>query len=197
MYQLILTDEALHGFSSLYHVQPPLRGTADRDGLREAVKAGVISTISSHHQPHEADAKLAPFGETEPGISSAEILLPLAMTLVDDGLLDLPTLARLPAARPRCNCPPADCRPVSPPTRVLFDPHSSTTVGGTRKGATVRSWAMPARFGALHVVDGHISYGPERRRPGRLLARSGPGFSAELRPARDCARISVFSVQKS
>ena len=71
MYRLILTDEALHGFSSLYHVQPPLRGTADRDGLREAVKAGVISAISSHHQPHEADAKLAPFGETEPGISSA------------------------------------------------------------------------------------------------------------------------------
>ena len=49
MYQLILTDEALHGFSSLYHVQPPLRSTADRDGLREAVRAGVISAISSHH----------------------------------------------------------------------------------------------------------------------------------------------------
>jgi dihydroorotase len=60
----------------------------------------VIQAISSHHQPHERDAKLAPFGATEPGISSVELLLPLAMTLVQDGLLDLPTLlARLSAAR--------------------------------------------------------------------------------------------------
>ena len=51
MYQLILTDEALLGFSSLYHVQPPLRTAFDRDGLREAVKNGVIDAIASHHQP--------------------------------------------------------------------------------------------------------------------------------------------------
>ncbi|MDH0098008.1 dihydroorotase, partial [Pseudomonas sp. GD04158] len=88
LYQLILTDEALIDFSSLYHVQPPLRSRFDRDGLREAVKAGVISAIASHHQPHERDAKLAPFAATEPGISSVQLLLPLAMSLVQDGLLD-------------------------------------------------------------------------------------------------------------
>ncbi len=71
LYQLILTDEALIDFSSLYHVQPPLRTRADRDGLREAVKSGVVSAISSHHQPHERDAKLAPFGATEPGTAAA------------------------------------------------------------------------------------------------------------------------------
>ena len=60
MYQLILTDEALLDFSSLYHVQPPLRSLADREGLREAVRSGVISAIASHHQPHEADAKQDP-----------------------------------------------------------------------------------------------------------------------------------------
>ncbi len=36
LYQLILTDEALAEFSSLYHVQPPLRTRADRDGLARA-----------------------------------------------------------------------------------------------------------------------------------------------------------------
>ncbi|MDR6233729.1 dihydroorotase-like cyclic amidohydrolase [Pseudomonas psychrotolerans] len=60
------------------------------------MRDGVIGAISSHHQPHEADAKLAPFAATEPGISSVELLLPLALSLVADGLLDLPTLlARL------------------------------------------------------------------------------------------------------
>lgn len=131
LYQLILTDEALSGFSSLYHVQPPLRSRADRDALREAVKSGVIGAIASHHQPHEADAKLAPFAATEPGIASVEILLPLALTLVEDGLLDLPTLLA------RLTCGPADALrlPVgrlAPGERadlVLFDPRAQTLVG--------------------------------------------------------------------
>ncbi|MBU2330990.1 MAG: dihydroorotase [Gammaproteobacteria bacterium] len=163
MYQLILTDEALHGFSSLYHVQPPLRSAADRDGLREAVKAGVISAISSHHQPHEADAKLAPFGETEPGISSAEILLPLALTLVDDGLLDLPTLlARLtsgPATALRL--PTSTLQAGQPADLVLFDHHSSTLVGerwySKGRNCPFMGHCLP---GAVRytIVDGHISF---------------------------------------
>ncbi|WP_278397914.1 dihydroorotase [Stutzerimonas kunmingensis] len=163
MYQLILTDEALHGFSSLYHVQPPLRSAADRDGLREAVKAGVISAISSHHIPHEADAKLAPFGETEPGISSAEILLPLALTLVDDGLLDLPTLlARLtsgPATALRL--PTSTLQAGQPADLVLFDQHSSTLVGerwySKGRNCPFMGHCLP---GAVRytIVDGHISF---------------------------------------
>lgn len=135
MYQLILTDEALIDFSSLYHVQPPLRTRADRDGLREAVKSGVINAISSHHQPHEADAKLAPFGATEPGMSGVELLLPLAMTLVQDGLLDLPTLlARLTVGPARALRLPAGRLAVGAPADVvLFDPQASTLAGETWK----------------------------------------------------------------
>ena len=163
MYQLILTDEALHGFSSLYHVQPPLRSAADREGLREAVKAGVISAISSHHQPHEADAKLAPFGETEAGISSAEILLPLAMTLVEDGLLDLPTLlARLssgPAAA--LQLPAGQLAVGQAADLVLFDPNSSTLVGerwhSRGRNCPFTGHCLP---GAVRytLVDGRVSY---------------------------------------
>ncbi|AKJ97130.1 MULTISPECIES: dihydroorotase [Pseudomonas] len=131
LYQLILTDEALIDFNSVYHVQPPLRTRADRDGLREAVKSGVISAISSHHQPHERDAKLAPFGATEPGISSVELLLPLAMTLVEDGLLDLPTLlARLSAGPAQALQLPAGKLAVGAAADlVLFDPAASTVAG--------------------------------------------------------------------
>lgn len=134
LYQLILTDEALLGFSSLYNVQPPLRSFADREALREGVRSGVISAISSHHQPHEPDAKQAPFGATEPGISSVEILLPLAMTLVDDGLLDLPTLlARLttgPAESLRL--PVGQLVVGGNADLVLFDPTLQTHVGGAQ-----------------------------------------------------------------
>jgi dihydroorotase len=163
LYQLILTDEALIDFSSLYHVQPPLRSRADRDGLREAVKAGVISAIASHHQPHERDAKLAPFAATEPGISSVQLLLPLALSLVQDGLLDLPTLlARLssgPAAALRL--PAGSLRVGSAADIVLFDAQTSTVAGEQwySKGSNCPflGHCLP---GAVRytLVDGHISY---------------------------------------
>ena len=163
LYQLILTDEALIDFSSLYHVQPPLRSRADRDGLREAVKAGVISTIASHHQPHERDAKLAPFAATEPGISSVQLLLPLAMTLVQDGLLDLPTLlARLssgPAAALRL--PAGQLAVGSAADIVLFDPQASTLAGerwySKGRNCPFLDHRLPAAV-RYTLVDGHISY---------------------------------------
>ncbi|OSO45587.1 dihydroorotase [Pseudomonas syringae] len=163
LYQLILTDEALIDFSSLYHVQPPLRTRADRDGLREAVKSGVIQAISSHHQPHERDAKLAPFGATEPGISSVELLLPLAMTLVEDGLLDLPTLlARLssgPAGALRL--PAGKLSAGAPADIVLFDPAASTVAGETwlSKGDNCPfiGHCLPGSV-RYTLVDGRISY---------------------------------------
>jgi dihydroorotase len=110
MHQLHLTDEALAGFNAQAHVRPPLRTADDRAALRDAVRAGVIGAICSDHQPHEPDAKLAPFPETEPGISALETLLPLGLRLVEEGLLDWPTLVarlcsgpadilRLPAGR--------------------------------------------------------------------------------------------------
>ncbi|MCY1392553.1 Dihydroorotase [compost metagenome] len=163
LYQLILTDEALTGFSSLYHVQPPLRTHADRDGLRAAVKSGVIQAIASHHQPHERDAKLAPFGATEPGISSVELLLPLALTLVEDGLLDLPTLlARLssgPAAAMRL--PLGELKVGAAADLVLFDPAVSTVAGerwlSKGENCPFLGHTLP---GAVRytLVDGHISH---------------------------------------
>lgn len=164
LYQLILTDEALIDFSSLYHVQPPLRTRKDRDGLREAVKAGVIQAISSHHQPHERDAKLAPFGATEPGISSVELLLPLAMTLVADGLLDLPTLLTRLSAGPAkaLRLPAGELRVGAAADLVLFDLEASTVAGehwlSKGENSPFMGHCLP---GAVRytLVDGHISHG--------------------------------------
>jgi dihydroorotase len=108
-----------------------LRSTQDRDGLRAAVKSGVIQAIASHHQPHEADAKLAPFAATEPGISSVDILLPLALRLVEDGLLDLPTLlARLSSGPASAlHLPVGRLAVGAPADLVLFDPQATTPAG--------------------------------------------------------------------
>ncbi len=86
---LHLTEMDIGFFNSQCHVLPPLRTQRDREGLRSAVANGHIQAICSDHQPHDADAKLAPFAETEPGISGLETLLPLALRLVDEGVLPL------------------------------------------------------------------------------------------------------------
>ena len=84
IHQLFLTEHGLNGFNAQCHVRPPFRTVEDRDGLRQAVLDGKISAICSDHQPHDADAKSAPFPSTEPGISSIELLLPLLLKLSDE-----------------------------------------------------------------------------------------------------------------
>ncbi len=88
-HHLHLTEHDIGFFDSMCHVIPPLRSLRDRDALRRAVVDGTLDVICSDHQPHEPDAKLAPFSESEPGISGLETLLPLALQLVDEDVLDL------------------------------------------------------------------------------------------------------------
>lgn len=88
-HQLYLTDMDIGEFNSQCHVRPPLRGQRDMQGLREGVYRGSISAICSDHQPHEEDAKLNPFIETEAGISAMETLLPLILRLTDETPLSL------------------------------------------------------------------------------------------------------------
>ncbi len=101
-HQLFLTEMDTDAFDPNTHVIPPLRTLRDRDALREAVASGVISVIHSDHQPHEGDAKAAPFPEAAPGISALETLLPLVLRLVDEDVLPLhqalDRLTRSPAA---------------------------------------------------------------------------------------------------
>lgn len=88
-HQLHLTELDLGFFNSMCHVLPPLRTQRDREALCQAVSDDRIEAICSDHQPHDLDAKLAPFAETEPGISALETLLPLSLRLVKTGQLSM------------------------------------------------------------------------------------------------------------
>ncbi len=101
VHHLYLTDIDIRDYNSACHLIPPLRSERDRDGLRDAVKQGGIDAICSDHQPHEPDAKQAPFPDTEPGLSGIDTLLPLVKRLADEKLLPLSDaidrVTRLPA----------------------------------------------------------------------------------------------------
>ncbi len=100
IHQLHLTENDIEPFDGLYHVIPPFRSLQDREALRLALAEGVIDAICSDHQPHDLDAKLGAFPETEPGISSLETLLPLTLNLVSEGILNLSQAIALLSTQP-------------------------------------------------------------------------------------------------
>ena len=86
---LHLTDMDIADYDSNCHVKPPLRSERDRMGLIEGIHDQTISAVCSDHQPHEANAKSAPFSLTEPGASTIEHLLPLMLHLVNKNEIKL------------------------------------------------------------------------------------------------------------
>lgn len=99
-HQLHLIDVDAGDFNSQCHVLPPLRTQRDQAGLLQGISEGSLDALTSDHQPHEADAKLRPFSETEPGISSLETLLPLTLRLVERNLVSLSNAIALLTHRP-------------------------------------------------------------------------------------------------
>ncbi len=125
-HQLFLTEVDVADFNPLCHVMPPLRSARDRDALREGLADGTIDAICSDHQPHELDAKLAPFQQTAPGISAVETLLPLTLRLVDEGVLSLSqALSKVTTAPAHIIGSTAGRIAVGAPADlVLFDPEA-------------------------------------------------------------------------
>jgi dihydroorotase len=89
IHQLHLTEDDMVPFDSAYHVNPPFRTRHDREMLALALRDGIIDAVCSDHQPHDIDAKLGAFPETEAGISALETLLPLMLKIVAEQTLDL------------------------------------------------------------------------------------------------------------
>ena len=74
-----LSENDLISFDAHLHLIPPLRGLRDRDAIREALRDGTIDALCSDHTPVDEDVKQVPFGESAPGASGVELLLPLAL----------------------------------------------------------------------------------------------------------------------
>jgi hypothetical protein len=74
-----LSENDLISFDSNLHLVPPLRSLRDRDAIREALRDGAIDALCSDHTPVDEDKKQVPYGESEPGASGVELLLPLTL----------------------------------------------------------------------------------------------------------------------
>jgi dihydroorotase len=89
IYHTLLTDTDIGFFDSNYRVTPPLRTQRDRDAILVGLSDGTIDAICSDHTPVDDDAKLLPFAEAEAGLTGLELILPLALKLVEQKQLSL------------------------------------------------------------------------------------------------------------
>lgn len=100
-HHLFLTDEAVEELGTHAKMAPPLRTAHDVEVLRQALADGIIDAIATDHAPHAPHEKDQPFEAAPDGIIGLETLLPLALRLVDEDVLDLPTLVERLTAAPR------------------------------------------------------------------------------------------------
>lgn len=96
-HHLVLTDEALVGFDSLYKVKPPLRTRDDVNALLKGLKDGTIDAIVSQHTPHEVEFKDVEFEVAEFGIIGLQTVFALAL----QAGLDLELIIQKLAVNPR------------------------------------------------------------------------------------------------
>ena len=96
----MLSDLAIGDFRTFARLSPPLRCEADRQAVLAALADGTIDVISSGHDPRGPEDKRLPFADAEPGMAGAETLLPLTLSLVRDGVIDLARAFALLAGNP-------------------------------------------------------------------------------------------------
>jgi dihydroorotase len=99
-HHLLLTDEAVGEYDTNAKMAPPLRTRADVDAVRAGLADGTIDAIASDHAPHHRDEKEVEFEHAANGIVGLETSLALGLQLVDEGVLDLPTLITRMATTP-------------------------------------------------------------------------------------------------
>ena len=125
---LFFSEEDLEQYDTNFKLDPPLRGLADRDALREALASGKIDCIASHHFPQEADSKVLEFEYARPGMISLETTYAAVQTAVPG--LAPPQLAELFSLAPRriFGLPVVSIKEQSPAILSFFDPRKKWEV---------------------------------------------------------------------
>ncbi len=128
---ICMEDKDLETYNTSLKINPPLRGSEDREAIIEGLKDGTLDCIASDHAPHAAQEKEVEFQYAPPGTIGLETTLSLVVThLVRAGHMNLPAAPALITHKP------ADAMGIragrlktgEAADLVLFDPDEAWTV---------------------------------------------------------------------
>jgi dihydroorotase len=151
-HHLMLTDEAVLGYDTFCKVNPPLREARDVEACRRGLADGTLDAIATDHAPHSSLEKECEFEEASPGLIGLELVIPVLLSLVQEGVIPLSrfvdALTRAPSAVVGIDAPslrvgaPADITVIHPdrehvvePERLKSKSKNSPFVGRTYRGA--------------------------------------------------------------
>ncbi|MRG91785.1 dihydroorotase [Polyangium spumosum] len=99
-HHLTLTDASVIGYDTACRVNPPLREPEDVAALCEALADGTIDAVATDHAPHASLEKDCEFAEAAPGMIGLELVVPLLLARVREGVLPLARLIDALTAAP-------------------------------------------------------------------------------------------------
>jgi dihydroorotase len=104
LHHLIVCDEACEEFNTTAKLNPPLASRQDMYALQEALKKGLIDTLTTLHQPNSPVNKEVAFFDAAYGCEALADALPLYYTkLVKSGLISFSELIKLTVLNPAVN----------------------------------------------------------------------------------------------
>lgn len=85
-HHLLLTDELVRGYDSVYKVNPPLRTAKDVEALRAALVDGTIDIVATDHAPHPDESKDCEWNAAAFGMLGLETAASIAqLVLIESG----------------------------------------------------------------------------------------------------------------
>lgn len=161
---LHLSEMDLTRFDSNLHFMPPVRSQRDREALIQGLMDNTIDAVCSDHAPADDDEKLLPFGESSPGASGVELLLPLTLKWAGENGVTLSQaidcLTRKPAHI--LGIPGGTLSVGANADICIFDPQASFTVTAKMlksqgKNTPFLGLELPGVVKAT-VIDGHVDF---------------------------------------
>ena len=137
------------GPDPMLKMNPPLRGRAERQVLREALADGSIQAMATDHAPHSQSAKSRGFEQAPFGVIGLETALAATLEMVREGLLNASRAVELWTSGPAEILGVAVAlRPGAPADLCLVDPHHSWIVDPGTFRSRSRNTAFAGR--AMH-----------------------------------------------
>ena len=118
----LLNEQSVSGYRSFARLSPPLRHDDDRRAVIAGLADGTIDVIASGHDPRTQEDKRLPFADAAPGMTGAETLLALALTLTNEGVILDTVLAAMTSAPARIfGLPGGTVAPGAAADLIVFD----------------------------------------------------------------------------